>query len=157
MKQDKDINRGLAFIIYILAAGFLLGTLLFSTQEKDAPEFKDDERIAIRLKQEKVKECLESNLSEENWGKVSFGFRWCTITTRKGQRFYDILRQDDAAKDISEAYGNLFQYEEDDDECTFRMKASWHINGAKKKITMPAWLVAKLIDAGALNPKTDKK
>lgn len=138
------------FIMTVLVLCFAFCTRV---DEKQEPvEYKDDNRIAVRIKTDVITDAWKQYAPKEEWGKMESPWwqlfnKEFKIEASQGQYFYEILNADSAAIKIAADYPELFEYEQKGDKCTLTMKCEKNGNF----IVMPTWILGNLIQGGVLN------
>ncbi len=152
-KSDRTFFTGMTVAVAMAFAAFIvLGFLFLRSPKPQAPqEVKaEEELITIVMKSEVLTRALEENAADwcvvEDSRLFNGDMQLCSPDDEEGRQHYDrIMLRDSVAPIMAREYPHLFQWTDDGDSRTFQMACQ---DGT---VTVPAWLVKKLIDEGVLS------
>lgn len=146
--MKKRVIDNTVIIVAILAAIILSLSFFTLGGDKEKPTtYRDADRISVSVNTDILLESWEQYSYKDDWGDMDtepwyqLFDREFVIEASKGQRFYDIIEGDGAAKKIASDFPDFFTYKEDGDKCRFTMEREQQGD----YVVMPTWILAELI------------
>ena len=143
-KHIKNIR--LFFIVFSIIWGILLIFIINDTELTSSPKVLEQSRVTVNMKTDILVKALSTRAAD-----------WCSYddailgdftisSTNKSARFTRIFLTDSIAARTARNYPHLFQYTEDGDEISFKMK-KYTFEGY---VVVPVWLLEALLENNIL-------
>lgn len=142
-------NIRLLFAVFTIIWGILIVFIVRDTEMTSSPEILEQNRVTVNIKTEILARALDANASDKySYNNAILGD--FTISSNKSAKFTRIFLTDSIAARTARNYPHLFQYTEDGDEISFKMK-KYTFEGY---VVVPVWLLEALLrnDILIINP-----
>lgn len=142
-------NIRLLFVVFTIIWGILIVFIVRDTELTSSPEILEQNRVTVNIKTEILVRALDANASDKySYNNAILGD--FTISSNKSSKFTRIFLMDSIAARTARNYPHLFQYTEDGDKISFKMK-KYTFEGY---VVVPVWLLEALLrnDILVINP-----
>jgi hypothetical protein len=138
-------NIRLLFAVFTIIWGILIVFIVRDTEMTSSPEILEQNRVTVNIKTEILARALDANASDKySYNNAILGD--FTISSNKSAKFTRIFLTDSIAARTARNYPHLFQYTEDGDEISFKMK-KYTFEGY---VVVPVWLLEALLENNIL-------
>lgn len=145
-------NIRLLFVVFSMIWGILIVFIINDTELTSSPKVLEQSRVTVNMKTDILAKAL--NIRAADWcsydNVILSDF---TISSKnKSAKFARIFLKDSIAAKTARNYPHLFQYTEDEDKISFKMK-KYSFEGY---VVVPAWLLEALLKNDVLTIEKDK-
>ena len=145
-------NIRLLFVVFSVIWGILIIFIIIDTELTSSPKVLEQSRATVNMKTDILANALSAHAAD-----------WCsydnailgdfTISSKnKSARFIRIFLTDSIAARTARNYPHLFQYTEDEEEISFKMK-KYSFEGY---VVVPVWLLEALVKNDILTIENNK-